>query len=174
MFFIRFSCRWDCYLLSLTSTVIIDGNIFHEKYVSLTQFFVFFTPQEVSEPSRWIWKPLLWTSLTSFWMLPPKSCCETLWPTKCYQSSSLVLTRYTELMYGIIDASEDVKLLRELSIVSNHLNNDDKVVELFYNSTMQLLIFKENIEWIFCYLFNNWKKNIFQPKKQLLNSKGKK
>ncbi|KAF8019926.1 hypothetical protein BT93_G0574 [Corymbia citriodora subsp. variegata] len=47
------------------------------------------------------------------------------------QSSSFVLTRYAELMYGIIDTCEDVKLLREASIVLNHLNSDDKVVELF-------------------------------------------
>ncbi|KAI6678175.1 hypothetical protein NL676_038971 [Syzygium grande] len=47
------------------------------------------------------------------------------------QSGSWVLTRYTELMYGIIDTSEDVKLLREASIVSNHLNSDDKVVQIF-------------------------------------------
>ncbi|KAK3420422.1 hypothetical protein EUGRSUZ_G01227 [Eucalyptus grandis] len=47
------------------------------------------------------------------------------------QRGSSVLTRYTELMYGIIDTSEDVKLLREASIISNHLNCDDKVVELF-------------------------------------------
>ncbi|XP_030550356.1 putative UPF0481 protein At3g02645 [Rhodamnia argentea] len=47
------------------------------------------------------------------------------------QSSPLILTRYTELMYGIIGTCEDVKLLRGASIVSNHLNCDDKVVELF-------------------------------------------
>ncbi|KAL3730270.1 hypothetical protein ACJRO7_027296 [Eucalyptus globulus] len=47
------------------------------------------------------------------------------------QRGSLILTRYTELMYGIIDTSEDLKLLREASIVLNRLNNDNKVVELF-------------------------------------------
>ncbi|KAK3420420.1 hypothetical protein EUGRSUZ_G01224 [Eucalyptus grandis] len=47
------------------------------------------------------------------------------------QRGSLILTRYTELMYGIIDTSEDLKLLREASIVLNRLNSDNKVVELF-------------------------------------------
>ncbi|XP_039173559.1 putative UPF0481 protein At3g02645 [Eucalyptus grandis] len=47
------------------------------------------------------------------------------------QRGSLIMTRYTELMYGIIDTSEDLKLLREASIVLNRLNNDNKVVELF-------------------------------------------
>ncbi|XP_039173560.1 putative UPF0481 protein At3g02645 [Eucalyptus grandis] len=47
------------------------------------------------------------------------------------QRGSLILTRYTELMYDIIDTSEDLKLLREASIVLNRLNSDNKVVELF-------------------------------------------
>ncbi|XP_010068365.2 putative UPF0481 protein At3g02645 [Eucalyptus grandis] len=47
------------------------------------------------------------------------------------ERGSLILTRYTELMYGIIDTSEDLKLLREASIVLNRLNSDNKVVELF-------------------------------------------
>ncbi|KAL3730274.1 hypothetical protein ACJRO7_027300 [Eucalyptus globulus] len=47
------------------------------------------------------------------------------------QRGSLILTRYTELMYGIIDTSEDLKLLREASIVLNRLNSDNKLVELF-------------------------------------------
>ncbi|KAK2631441.1 hypothetical protein EUGRSUZ_L02902 [Eucalyptus grandis] len=47
------------------------------------------------------------------------------------QRGSLTLTRYTELMYGIIDTSEDLKLLREASIVLNRLNSDNKVVEFF-------------------------------------------
>ncbi|XP_039173563.1 putative UPF0481 protein At3g02645 [Eucalyptus grandis] len=47
------------------------------------------------------------------------------------QRGSLIMTRYTELMYGIIDTSEDLKLLREASIVLNRLNSDNKVLELF-------------------------------------------
>ncbi|XP_031482390.1 putative UPF0481 protein At3g02645 [Nymphaea colorata] len=36
----------------------------------------------------------------------------------------LVLTRYTELMNGIIDGEEDVRVLREEGIVCNHLKSD--------------------------------------------------
>ncbi|KAI8021565.1 putative UPF0481 protein [Camellia lanceoleosa] len=52
-----------------------------------------------------------------------------------YESSttfeSLVFTRYTELMNGIIDTVEDVKLLRENKIIVNSLKSDADVAELF-------------------------------------------
>ncbi|XP_058111589.1 putative UPF0481 protein At3g02645 [Magnolia sinica] len=43
----------------------------------------------------------------------------------------MVLTRYTDLMKGIIDGEEDVKLLREAGIVLNHLKSDAEVVMLW-------------------------------------------
>ncbi|KAL3730275.1 hypothetical protein ACJRO7_027301 [Eucalyptus globulus] len=82
------------------------------------------------------------------------------------QRGSLILTRYTELMYGIIDTSEDLKLLREASIVLNRLNSDNKVVELFngldetirdvneyYNSTRKVKVYNLMRK----YVYSSWK-----------------
>ncbi|CAL5444159.1 unnamed protein product [Camellia sinensis] len=49
----------------------------------------------------------------------------------CNASGPLVFTRYTELMNGIIDTQEDVKLLRERGIILNHLKSDEEVAELW-------------------------------------------
>ncbi|KAF9613823.1 hypothetical protein IFM89_011992 [Coptis chinensis] len=46
-------------------------------------------------------------------------------------SGPLVFTRYTELMNGIIDTEEDVKLLREKGIVLNYLKSDAEVADLW-------------------------------------------
>ncbi len=45
----------------------------------------------------------------------------------CNKSGPVVFTRYTELMIGIIDTEEDVRLLREQGIVFNHLKSDEEV-----------------------------------------------
>ncbi|KAM7489561.1 hypothetical protein LguiB_027045 [Lonicera macranthoides] len=49
----------------------------------------------------------------------------------CYASGPLVFSRYTELMNGIIDTSEDAELLREKGIISNHLKSDEEVANLW-------------------------------------------
>ncbi|KAJ8755152.1 hypothetical protein K2173_018950 [Erythroxylum novogranatense] len=46
-------------------------------------------------------------------------------------SGPLVFTRYTELMNGIIDTAEDVKLLREKGIIMNHMKSDEEVANLW-------------------------------------------
>ncbi|PON36887.1 hypothetical protein TorRG33x02_348370 [Trema orientale] len=46
-------------------------------------------------------------------------------------SGPLVFTRYTELMNGIIDTEEDVKLLRERGIILNRLKSDEEVANLW-------------------------------------------
>ncbi|XP_039119122.1 putative UPF0481 protein At3g02645 [Dioscorea cayenensis subsp. rotundata] len=46
-------------------------------------------------------------------------------------SGPLVFTRYTELMNGIIDTDEDVKLLRERGIILNKMKSDDEVAKLW-------------------------------------------
>ncbi|KAL9463024.1 hypothetical protein AB3S75_000936 [Citrus x aurantiifolia] len=46
-------------------------------------------------------------------------------------SGPLVLSRYTELMNGIIDTEEDVKLLREKGIILNRLKSDAEVANLW-------------------------------------------
>ncbi|GAB4832758.1 hypothetical protein Ancab_006775 [Ancistrocladus abbreviatus] len=46
-------------------------------------------------------------------------------------SGPLVFARYTELMNGIIDTPEDVKLLRENKILVNHLKSDKEVADLW-------------------------------------------
>ncbi|KAF5179460.1 putative transmembrane protein [Thalictrum thalictroides] len=46
-------------------------------------------------------------------------------------SGTLVFTRYTELMNGIIDTEEDVKVLREKGIVLNYMKSDGEVADLW-------------------------------------------
>ncbi|KAJ8755479.1 hypothetical protein K2173_019277 [Erythroxylum novogranatense] len=46
-------------------------------------------------------------------------------------SGPLVFTRYTELMNGIIDTAEDVKLLREKGIIMNRMKSDEEVANLW-------------------------------------------
>ncbi|XP_065866515.1 putative UPF0481 protein At3g02645 [Euphorbia lathyris] len=46
-------------------------------------------------------------------------------------SGPLVFTRYTELMNGIIDTDEDVKLLREKGIILNRLKSDKEVADVW-------------------------------------------
>ncbi|KAL7616924.1 hypothetical protein Lser_V15G01255 [Lactuca serriola] len=49
----------------------------------------------------------------------------------CKASGPLILTRYIELMNGIIDTKEDVKLLREMGIIKNRLKSDEEVANLW-------------------------------------------
>ncbi|EEF31924.1 conserved hypothetical protein [Ricinus communis] len=55
--------------------------------------------------------------------------------TVAYETSTasgpMVFTRYTELMNGIIDTDEDVKLLREKGIVLNRMKSDREVADLW-------------------------------------------
>ncbi|GLJ35873.1 hypothetical protein SUGI_0719980 [Cryptomeria japonica] len=44
---------------------------------------------------------------------------------------ALIFTRYTDLMNGIIDTEEDVRLLRKSGIIYNHLADDGKVASLW-------------------------------------------
>ncbi|KAH7547447.1 hypothetical protein FEM48_Zijuj01G0310900 [Ziziphus jujuba var. spinosa] len=50
----------------------------------------------------------------------------------------LLFTRYTELMNGIIDTEEDVKLLREKGIIWNHLKSDQDVANLWNGMTKSI------------------------------------
>ncbi|XP_028059404.1 putative UPF0481 protein At3g02645 [Camellia sinensis] len=49
----------------------------------------------------------------------------------CNASGPLVFSRYTELMNGIIDTEEDVRLLREKGIILNRLKSDKEVANLW-------------------------------------------
>ncbi|XP_008807192.2 putative UPF0481 protein At3g02645 [Phoenix dactylifera] len=53
-------------------------------------------------------------------------------------SRSLALSRYVELMNGIIDTIEDAKLLREGGIVLNRLKSDQEVAELWNGMTRSI------------------------------------
>ncbi|XP_054782602.1 putative UPF0481 protein At3g02645 [Prosopis cineraria] len=57
-------------------------------------------------------------------------------------SGQLVLTRYTELMNGIIDSEEDVKILREKGIVQNHLKSDEEVANMWNGMNRSLRLTK--------------------------------
>lgn len=57
-------------------------------------------------------------------------------------SGPLVFTRYTELMNGIIDTEEDVKLLREKGIILNRLKSDEDVANLWNGMTKSIRLTK--------------------------------
>ncbi|KAG6483604.1 putative UPF0481 protein At3g02645 [Zingiber officinale] len=50
-------------------------------------------------------------------------------------SRPLLLSRYVELMNGIIDTAEDARLLSLAGVVSNHLKSDDEVAQLWNSMT---------------------------------------
>lgn len=57
-------------------------------------------------------------------------------------SGPLVLTRYTELMNGIIDTEEDVKILRKRGIILNHLKNDQEAADLWNGMSRSIRLTK--------------------------------
>ncbi|OMO54489.1 hypothetical protein CCACVL1_27770 [Corchorus capsularis] len=57
-------------------------------------------------------------------------------------SGPLVFTRYTELMNGIIDTEEDVRVLRQRGIVLNHLKSDEEAAELWNGMSKSIRLTK--------------------------------
>ncbi|KAG9456204.1 hypothetical protein H6P81_000712 [Aristolochia fimbriata] len=57
-------------------------------------------------------------------------------------SGPLVLTRYTELMNGIIDTGEDAKLLRERGVLINRLQTDEEVGDMWNGMTKSVRLTK--------------------------------
>ncbi|GAY42303.1 hypothetical protein CUMW_065770 [Citrus unshiu] len=57
-------------------------------------------------------------------------------------SGTLVSTRYTELMNGIIDTEEDVKLLRRKGILLNRLKSDAEVADLWNGMSKSIKLTK--------------------------------
>ncbi|KAK9229560.1 hypothetical protein WN944_022523 [Citrus x changshan-huyou] len=57
-------------------------------------------------------------------------------------SGPLVFTRYTELMNGIIDTEEDVKLLREKGIILNRLKSDAEITNLWNGMSKSIRLTK--------------------------------
>lgn len=55
-------------------------------------------------------------------------------------SGPLVITRYTELMNGIIDSEEDARILREKGIILNHLKSDKEVADLWNGMSKSLRV----------------------------------
>ncbi|XP_054782038.1 putative UPF0481 protein At3g02645 [Prosopis cineraria] len=57
-------------------------------------------------------------------------------------SGPLVLTRYTELMNGIVDGDEDAKVLRERGLILNHLKSDEEVADLWNGMSKSIKLTK--------------------------------
>ncbi|KAF3782787.1 putative UPF0481 protein [Nymphaea thermarum] len=55
---------------------------------------------------------------------------------------ALVIARYMELMNGIIDTEEDVKILREKGIIFNHMKSDIEVASMFNSMSKSVRITK--------------------------------
>ncbi|XP_020207257.2 putative UPF0481 protein At3g02645 [Cajanus cajan] len=55
----------------------------------------------------------------------------------------LVITRYTELMNGIIDSEEDAKILRGKGIIVNHLKSDEEVANMWNGMSKSLRLSRE-------------------------------
>ncbi|XP_068649194.1 putative UPF0481 protein At3g02645 [Aristolochia californica] len=77
-------------------------------------------------------------------------------------TSSLVFTRYTELMDGIIDTEDDVKLLRKVGIIQNHLKSDKEVADLWNGMSKSVKLTKvayldKMIEELNAYYTTRWR-----------------
>ncbi|KAJ4851653.1 hypothetical protein Tsubulata_014475 [Turnera subulata] len=77
-------------------------------------------------------------------------------------SGPLVFTRYTELMNGIIDTEEDVRLLREQGIILNRLKSDEEAANLWNGMTKSIRLTKvpfldKTIEDVNEYYNGRWK-----------------
>ncbi|KRH47403.1 hypothetical protein GLYMA_07G027600v4 [Glycine max] len=79
----------------------------------------------------------------------------------------LVITRYTELMNGIIDSEEDAKALREKGIILNHLKSDKEVANLWNGMSKSLRLSREPlldkviedvkvVKFMKAYVFSSW------------------
>ncbi|XP_075491100.1 putative UPF0481 protein At3g02645 [Primulina tabacum] len=60
----------------------------------------------------------------------------------CTASGRLVLTRYAELINGIIDTEEDAKFLREKGVILNHSKSDEDVANLWNGMTKSIQLTK--------------------------------
>ncbi|XP_062163770.1 putative UPF0481 protein At3g02645 [Alnus glutinosa] len=60
----------------------------------------------------------------------------------CIAPEVMVFTRYTELMNGIIDSEEDVRILREAGIILNRLKSDEEVATLWNGMTKSVRVTK--------------------------------
>ncbi|XP_048129770.1 putative UPF0481 protein At3g02645 [Rhodamnia argentea] len=92
-----------------------------------------------------------------------------------YESSNasgpLVFTRYTELMNGIIDSDEDVKLLRERGVILNRLKSDEEVAKLWNGMSKSIRLTKvpfldKAIEDVNKYYNGRWKVKLGKFMKQ--------
>ncbi|KAL9463025.1 hypothetical protein AB3S75_000937 [Citrus x aurantiifolia] len=77
-------------------------------------------------------------------------------------SGPLVLARYTELMNGIIDSEEDVRLLREKGIILNRLKSDAEVANSWNGMNKSIRLTKvpqidKAIEGVNKYYNSQWK-----------------
>lgn len=80
-------------------------------------------------------------------------------------SGPLVFTRYTELMNGIIDTEDDVRLLRERGIILNRLKSDEEAAKLWNGMSKSIRLTKvpfldEVIEDINKYYEARWRVKI--------------
>jgi hypothetical protein len=74
----------------------------------------------------------------------------------------MVFTRYTELMNGIIDDEEDVRILGEAGIILNLLKSDGEVATLWNGMTKSVRVTKvpildKAIEGANTYYLESWK-----------------
>ncbi|KAL5559730.1 hypothetical protein UlMin_035941 [Ulmus minor] len=88
---------------------------------------------------------------------------------------AMVFTRYTELMNGIIDSEEDVRILRKCGIVLNRLKSDQEVANLWNGLTKSVSITKvwildKAIEDTNCYYSMSWKVKMKEKVKRCLSS----
>ncbi|KAI6689866.1 hypothetical protein NL676_026694 [Syzygium grande] len=90
-------------------------------------------------------------------------------------SGPLVFTRYTELMNGIIDSDEDVKLLRERGVILNLLKSDEEVAKLWNGMSKSIRLTKvpfldKAIEDVNKYYDGRWKVKLGKFMKQYVFS----
>ncbi|KAI4316361.1 hypothetical protein L6164_024348 [Bauhinia variegata] len=93
----------------------------------------------------------------------------------CIAPERMVLTRYTELMNGIIDTEEDVRILRESGVLLNRLKSDKAVASLWNGMTISVKatkvpILDKAIEGANAYYSGSWKVKVKKTMKKYVYS----
>ncbi|XP_062163761.1 putative UPF0481 protein At3g02645 [Alnus glutinosa] len=83
----------------------------------------------------------------------------------CISPEVMVFTRYMEMMNGIIDTEEDVRILREAGIILNRLKSDKEVAALWNGMTKSVRVTKvpildKAIKGANTYYSESWKARI--------------
>ena len=89
----------------------------------------------------------------------------------CIAPEAMVFTRCTELMNGIIDTEEDVRILREAGILMNRMKSDKEVASMWNGMTTSVKVTKvpiidRTIEGVNAYYAASWRVKVKETMKK--------